>query len=377
MMMVQRPQAIPMDWKVTSDNEIIVDRMIAPIQRRGEVKALPSHGRQLVPYFVPGKELSEGGVNVNTDVDSIRRNGASPLDIPVPMSTDIPCPPVNVLPVALSASLSVSGLRKTGTGNPRRGRGSRKGSPSRCQEKGNRPCSRSGASSPSLPEGVFPNTSSPYDSALPSVVYLPLLYPTSTGPAATPVVTPVATPIKILQRAPSPSAETPYLGNYLSKSAPDFVGRSPRVGASTVSNHLVQVTPKAAALPGTPPPVQCLSELPKIGRHRRVGRKNVPQTSPPRKNNQASPAQDGTSVLVRPSFEFSRPVQLFGSPPTRPTRRSEEIPRAVNASDANNGSMVPLLLLPSGERWAGPVFVDSPDPNAVPQPNFMSNTPRQ
>ncbi|CAI5510639.1 unnamed protein product [Closterium sp. Naga37s-1] len=52
--------------------------------KKGTV-ALPSFGRELVPYFVPGfTNFTEDAVNINTDVDAIRRNGASVLDIPQP-----------------------------------------------------------------------------------------------------------------------------------------------------------------------------------------------------------------------------------------------------------------------------------------------------
>lgn len=83
-MIAERAQGALVSMKVTSDEEIIVDRMIAASQRKGEV-ALPSFGRDLVPYFVPGTESwNENDVNVNTDLDSFRRQGASLLDIPVP-----------------------------------------------------------------------------------------------------------------------------------------------------------------------------------------------------------------------------------------------------------------------------------------------------
>ena len=58
---------------VVSDEEIVVDKMIAASQRRGEV-ALPSEGRLLVPYFLPGSSmLTEDALNINTDVDAFRR----------------------------------------------------------------------------------------------------------------------------------------------------------------------------------------------------------------------------------------------------------------------------------------------------------------
>ena len=58
---------------VVSDEEIVVDKMIAASQRRGDV-ALPSEGRLLVPYFVPGSSLlTEDALNMNTDVDAFRR----------------------------------------------------------------------------------------------------------------------------------------------------------------------------------------------------------------------------------------------------------------------------------------------------------------
>ncbi|CAI7872453.1 unnamed protein product [Closterium sp. NIES-53] len=67
-----------------SDEDIMVDMVIAASQKKGTV-ALPSFGRELVPYFVPGfTNFTEDAVNINTDVDAIRRNGASVLEIPQP-----------------------------------------------------------------------------------------------------------------------------------------------------------------------------------------------------------------------------------------------------------------------------------------------------
>ncbi|GJP41957.1 hypothetical protein CLOM_g1568 [Closterium sp. NIES-68] len=83
-----------------SDEDIMVDMVIAASQMKGTT-ALPSYGRELVPYFVPGfTNLTEDAVNINTDVDAIRRNGASVLEIPQPATV-------------------VGGVRK-GRGNARR-----------------------------------------------------------------------------------------------------------------------------------------------------------------------------------------------------------------------------------------------------------------
>lgn len=72
---------------VCSDDDIMVDMVIAASQKkRGE--ALPSFGRDLVPYFVPGaNKLTEDSVNINTDVDALRRSGASILEIPEPATS--------------------------------------------------------------------------------------------------------------------------------------------------------------------------------------------------------------------------------------------------------------------------------------------------
>lgn len=64
--------------------DILVDKMIAASHRKGEL-ALPSYGRNFVPYFVPGaSNPSEHDINLNTDVDTFRRAGASFLDAPLP-----------------------------------------------------------------------------------------------------------------------------------------------------------------------------------------------------------------------------------------------------------------------------------------------------
>eukprot|EP00850_Spirogloea_muscicola_P012811 SM000084S23147 [mRNA] locus=s84:543315:544741:+ [translate_table: standard] len=71
-----------------SGDELLVDGMIAAAQRPRRASALASAGRSLVPYFVPGSaEPSEGDINVNTDVDAHRRNGASILEAPVPIAS--------------------------------------------------------------------------------------------------------------------------------------------------------------------------------------------------------------------------------------------------------------------------------------------------
>eukprot|EP00850_Spirogloea_muscicola_P002438 SM000009S23567 [mRNA] locus=s9:822864:824253:+ [translate_table: standard] len=71
-----------------SGDELLVDGMIAAAQRPRRAVALASAGRSLVPYFVPGSaEPSEGDINVNTDVDAHRRNGASILEAPVPIAS--------------------------------------------------------------------------------------------------------------------------------------------------------------------------------------------------------------------------------------------------------------------------------------------------
>jgi hypothetical protein len=59
--------------RVISDEDIIVDKMIAASQKKGET-ALPSYGRNFVPYFVPGaSNPGEHDINVNTDIDNFRR----------------------------------------------------------------------------------------------------------------------------------------------------------------------------------------------------------------------------------------------------------------------------------------------------------------
>lgn len=71
--------------RVISDEDIIVDKMIAASQKKGET-ALPSYGRNFVPYFVPGaSDPGELDINVNTDIDNFRRAGASVLDAPQPI----------------------------------------------------------------------------------------------------------------------------------------------------------------------------------------------------------------------------------------------------------------------------------------------------
>lgn len=107
MILAQRAQPALSTMKVTSDEEIIVDRMIAASQRKGEV-ALPSFGRDLVPYFVPGTEMwTENDVNINTDVDSFRREGASLLDIPVPTFRE------TSVKGGKTVAISVNGKRET------------------------------------------------------------------------------------------------------------------------------------------------------------------------------------------------------------------------------------------------------------------------
>eukprot|EP00475_Leptophrys_vorax_P027796 TRINITY_DN39699_c0_g1_i1.p1 TRINITY_DN39699_c0_g1~~TRINITY_DN39699_c0_g1_i1.p1 ORF type:complete len:258 (-),score=7.60 TRINITY_DN39699_c0_g1_i1:382-1155(-) len=72
---------------VCSDNELMVDMVIAASQKKKR-EALASFGRDLVPYFVPGAtDLTEDAVNVNTDVDALRRSGGDILDIPEPVAS--------------------------------------------------------------------------------------------------------------------------------------------------------------------------------------------------------------------------------------------------------------------------------------------------
>lgn len=70
---------------VTTDDSVMVDRVITSKKLVGE--RLPSYGRDLVPYFVPGTEvMDERTVNVNTDVDALRRAGGGVLSIPAPVA---------------------------------------------------------------------------------------------------------------------------------------------------------------------------------------------------------------------------------------------------------------------------------------------------
>lgn len=57
---------------VCTDDEVMVDKVIGEKKTVGE--RLPSYGRDLVPYFVPGAaRMDEGSINVNTDIDALRR----------------------------------------------------------------------------------------------------------------------------------------------------------------------------------------------------------------------------------------------------------------------------------------------------------------
>lgn len=70
---------------VTTDDSVLVDRVITSKKLVGE--KLPSYGRELVPYFVPGASvMDERTVNVNTDVDALRRAGGGLLCIPAPVA---------------------------------------------------------------------------------------------------------------------------------------------------------------------------------------------------------------------------------------------------------------------------------------------------
>ncbi|GAQ80966.1 hypothetical protein KFL_000670240 [Klebsormidium nitens] len=78
------------DWTMekirVSDEEIIVDSMILASRSEKENPALPSYGRNLVPYFCPNSSANPGeeDLNVATDLDAYRRAGGEIHAIPQP-----------------------------------------------------------------------------------------------------------------------------------------------------------------------------------------------------------------------------------------------------------------------------------------------------
>eukprot|EP00270_Netrium_digitus_P010092 TRINITY_DN30_c0_g1_i5.p1 TRINITY_DN30_c0_g1~~TRINITY_DN30_c0_g1_i5.p1 ORF type:complete len:288 (-),score=26.08 TRINITY_DN30_c0_g1_i5:543-1406(-) len=93
---------------VVCDEEMVVDSVISASRKKSEV-SLPSFGRDLVPYFIPGAgAMDESDINVNTDVDQHRRNGGGHLDIPTPK------PFMNGVPGFVTTKVSSIGNNSSG-----------------------------------------------------------------------------------------------------------------------------------------------------------------------------------------------------------------------------------------------------------------------
>ncbi|GAQ88146.1 hypothetical protein KFL_004040060 [Klebsormidium nitens] len=145
---VLEPSATSMESIRVTDDEIVVDSMILASRGEKENPALPSFGRSLVPYFCPNRSdnPTEDDINIKTDLDAYRRDGASILDIPSPEASKEPASKgagfVNAGPlVALGKSSRLAAESHSMTGSEplkmrKRGAGakSRKAGPRKSEE---------------------------------------------------------------------------------------------------------------------------------------------------------------------------------------------------------------------------------------------------